>query len=990
MVRSYQRHGPTQAFGVICSPAATATFDGRTAHVPAWEDVLGWDMRRGEQVSAWHSTGVTDAVTLIRAAPSASEENGAGRVYAVAYADGSIRLWAEVGMEGAELVTFNGHRKSATALAWDAAGARLFSGGAEGEIVVWDVIGEVGLFRLKGHRGPVTAIHWLDHPSEGAHPGWLVTTSKDGLIKLWDLQLRHCVQTCVVGRGEIVSCAIREGDGAWWIVTGSGDGECKGWEIQRDELRKGLTEDESGQLQPLIHAIGPLPLSSQLTTPITYLAFHPNPAIPLLVLQPTDRSVVVLRLRSEEELEAKRARRRKREKEKREKQGDHQVAVEPEEEEPQRNGWLDRVTDWCVVRAGGKVRGLSLVESDDGSKGIQLLLSLSNNSLESYTIPTPPIANAVGSKSARQLKAASSSGQIEPVRTHVLERQGHRADVRCLSVSSDDQVLASAANGSLKIWNLKTGACIRTMECGYAICCAFLPGDRHVLVGTKSGHLELFDLASSSMLESIQAHTAAIWGMDLRADKGGLVTCSADKDVKFWDIRTKQVESGSGSRIITRLGEERVIKTSQIGLVHVKTLKMTDDVLAVKYSPDGRLLAVSLLDSTVKVFFQDTLKFFLSLYGHKLPVLAMDISSDSKLIITCSADKNVKIWGLDFGDCHKSIFAHEESIMQIAFERNSHYFWTVGKDRLIKYWDGDKFEMIQKFEGHHGEVWALAVSHFGEFVVSGSHDKSIRVWEKTDEPLFLEEERERELEQMYESNVAETLNRDTGRIGGGVEGADADADAEADEASAVTKQSAETLMAGEKIMEAIEMADADRALMRDYEDSRARTTGELKEALMPPTRNPTLIAMGNPSPEDYVRGVMEKVPPAQMEDALLVLPFKQVISLLEYLGMWAATETNIALVSRVLFFLLRTHHHQIVSNRIMRKTLQEIRLHLRTALTKQKETMGYNMAALKFIKRLHDANKTASMLEEEALDEDKVRARIEDGMKKRKRVAVRA
>lgn len=52
--------------------------------------------------------------------------------------------------------------------------------------------------------------------------------------------------------------------------------------------------------------------------------------------------------------------------------------------------------------------------------------------------------------------------------------------------------------------------------------------------------------------------------------------------------------------------------------MHTRTLKMTDDVLAVKYSPDGRLLAVALLDSTVKIFFQDTLKFFLSLYGHKV------------------------------------------------------------------------------------------------------------------------------------------------------------------------------------------------------------------------------------------------------------------------------------------------------------------------------------------------------------------------------------
>ena len=29
---------------------------------------------------------------------------------------------------------------------------------------------------------------------------------------------------------------------------------------------------------------------------------------------------------------------------------------------------------------------------------------------------------------------------------------------------------------------------------------------------------------------------------------------------------------------------------------------MTDDVLAVRYSPNGKLLAVALLDSTVKVF----------------------------------------------------------------------------------------------------------------------------------------------------------------------------------------------------------------------------------------------------------------------------------------------------------------------------------------------------------------------------------------------------
>ena len=48
---------------------------------------------------------------------------------------------------------------------------------------------------------------------------------------------------------------------------------------------------------------------------------------------------------------------------------------------------------------------------------------------------------------------------------------------------------------------------------------------------------------------------------------------------------------------------------------------MTDEVLAVKYSPNNRFLAVALLDATVKIFYHDTLKFFLSLYGHKVNMI---------------------------------------------------------------------------------------------------------------------------------------------------------------------------------------------------------------------------------------------------------------------------------------------------------------------------------------------------------------------------------
>lgn len=68
-----------------------------------------------------------------------------------------------------------------------------------------------------------------------------------------------------------------------------------------------------------------------------------------------------------------------------------------------------------------------------------------------------------------------------------------------------------------------------------------------------------------------------------------------------------------------------------------------------------------------QVFYMDSLKFYLSLYGHKLPVMCIDISSDGELIVTGSQDKNLKIWGLDFGDCHKSIFAHGDRYFQNSY-----------------------------------------------------------------------------------------------------------------------------------------------------------------------------------------------------------------------------------------------------------------------------------------------------------------------------------
>jgi U3 small nucleolar RNA-associated protein 12 len=475
-----------------------------------------------------------------------------------------------------------------------------------------------------------------------------------------------------------------------------------------------------------------------------------------------------------------------------------------------------------------------------------------------------------------------------------------------------------------------------------------------VVVGTKSGALELFDVASAALLEIVEAHQGAVWTLQVHPDGRSLVSGSADKSAKFWNFEVIQEEIPGTKRT-----------TPKLRLAHTRTLKVSDDILSLRFSPDSRLLAVALLDNTVKVFFVDSLKLFLNLYGHKLPVLSMDISFDSKLIVTCSADKNVRLWGLDFGDCHKAFFAHQDSILQVAFvphnqDGNGHYFFSSSKDKTIKYWDGDKFEQIQRLDGHHGEIWALAVSRTGNFLVSASHDKSIRIWDQTDEQIFLEEEKEKELEELYENTLATSLEQD------------GDKDNEA-EVGAVSKQTIETLTAGERIAEALEIGMVDLNIMRDWEVARST-----QPSIAPPSRNPMFIALGGISAEAHVLTVLQSIKAAALQDALLVLPFATVPPLFTFLNIFATKSMNIQLTCRILFFMLKTHHSQIVASKTMKSMLEGIRGNLRKALKRQKDEMGYNLAALKIIGARMNEN-TVDFVDDRVLNGDESKSPLKRG-----------
>ena len=493
-----------------------------------------------------------------------------------------------------------------------------------------------------------------------------------------------------------------------------------------------------------------------------------------------------------------------------------------------------------------------------------------------------------------------------------------------------------------------------------------MPGNTHIIVGTREGHLLIVDISSGEVVFNEEAHDGAIWSIDVKKthpkyedDVYSIITGSADKSVKFWDIESQEEETDD---------DDSVDFAGHPILVHSRTLQTNDDVVAVRYShstdPSKRMIFVSTLDCQIKVFFDDSLKFFLSLYGHSLPALALDSSDDDAILASGGADKTIKIWGLDFGDTHRTMYGHSDSITDLKFVKKTHYFFTSSKDGTVRYWDGDRFEQISLLNGHIAEINSICLASSGAFVLSAGMDRQVRVWERTKDMVFLEEEKERALEDVFDK-VDNADERGTELILRRKKGED-DMEEGDDEildnqpqSEAAVKRSVLSISGGDRIMESIERADEELKDIATFNNSQKGKGSEAKQRMS----NPLLMGM---SPSDYMLWVIRTIKSAELEQSLLMLPLVYIERLIYYLIVNLRNGKGIEVCSRAAIFLVKTHQNQIMGHSKMSVPLRELQRLIKLRLSEARDTVGYNLAALRMITRVASEHKSRYHIPDDA------------------------
>ena len=459
---------------------------------------------------------------------------------------------------------------------------------------------------------------------------------------------------------------------------------------------------------------------------------------------------------------------------------------------------------------------------------------------------------------------------------------GHVSPVRALALGS--ATAASCSGDSIRLWDLGTKQCTGTLQSDYCLCAELINDDRFLLVGTKSGKLYIYDILSMECVMEKQAHDKEIWR--LISKDNTITTCSSDKTVRFWQI-------------------SRSKKKQTMTVKLVDTFNLNDEALDMRYTPNGKQLAVALLDSTIGVFYADSRKFMFSLYAHKLPVTSIDISDDSALLASVSSDKTVKIWGMDYGNCHKSLIAHEKAALVVRFVPETHFFFTAGKDGIVKYWDGDAKSLILQLQGHCGDIWDMIVSSEGDFIMTTGSDLSLRIWAQTEDMIFPSEEKERE-ETFQAAEIAENADQDL-----------------------VLPE--ESLKSGDLLLEALDVV----IQYRSHQESGGSD--------LPPPH------FANRSSSVYILHTLQTIRPTHLDTRLQMMPYTYVVELFSHLN--DMLPYDVSLVSYCTLYLLDIHEKTIISSQsqdwILRlRNLQKV---IMKGVTTERDRIGMNLAGLRLL-----------------------------------------
>ncbi|KAJ5711005.1 hypothetical protein N7488_005161 [Penicillium malachiteum] len=221
-------------------------------------------------------------------------------------------------------------------------------------------------------------------------------------------------------------------------------------------------------------------------------------------------------------------------------------------------------------------------------------------------------------------------------------------------------------------------------------------------------------------LQTLEGHGSGVNSVVFSPDGRCLVSGSADKTVRLWDITT-------GAELQSLEGHQDTVLPESLRSGRWPS-GFPEGVLSVACSQNGQWIASGSDDSTVKLWDASTGVELQTLEGHGGLVNSVAFSPNGRYLASGCDDHTIKLWDIAAGTKLQSLEGHRDSVLSVAFSQNGQWLASGSQDMTVKLWNSNTGVELQTFQGHTDQVYSVAFSQDNGWLASSSNDLAIILW----------------------------------------------------------------------------------------------------------------------------------------------------------------------------------------------------------------------------------------------------------------------
>ena len=117
------------------------------------------------------------------------------------------------------------------------------------------------------------------------------------------------------------------------------------------------------------------------------------------------------------------------------------------------------------------------------------------------------------------------------------------------------------------------------------------------------------------------------------------------------------------------------------------------------------------------------------LEGHTSRVTSVSFSHDGRRLASSSDDMTVRIWDAEMGVLQQTLEGHTSLVNSVKFSHDGRRLASSSHDNTVRIWDAETGVLQRTLEGHTSRVTSVAFSHDGRRLASSSDDMTVRIWD---------------------------------------------------------------------------------------------------------------------------------------------------------------------------------------------------------------------------------------------------------------------